>query len=79
MESGLRLREVREKLGFGGRNMNRFAKAIDYPQPSLSAIESGSRPISKVLATILTSRYNISSDWLLLEKGICLMSKACSK
>jgi len=49
--------------------MNRFAKAIDYPQPSLSAIESGSRPISKVLATILTSRYNISSDWLLFGKG----------
>jgi hypothetical protein len=69
METGLRLKEVREKLGFGGRNMNKFSKIIDYPQPSLSAIESGTRPIPMLLAEILTNRYNVSSDWLLFGKG----------
>ena len=69
MESGERLKLVREKLGFGGRNMRKFANEINYAQPSISAIESGLKPIPIKIAEILSNRYQINADWLLFEIG----------
>lgn len=69
MESGERLKLVREKLGFGGRNMRKFANEINYAQPSISAIESGQKPIPVKIAEILSNRYQVNADWLLFEIG----------
>ena len=63
---GERLKEYRELKNY---NQKEFANYLDIPQQTLSQIETGTIKISLELLVKVTSKFEITFDWLLHGRG----------
>jgi transcriptional regulator with XRE-family HTH domain len=74
VERGFRLKKIREKLGFEGRSLSKFAEAIEYDQSNLSNMEKGKKTIPLTVVEMLFNRHNVSANWLLFGQGEIFMN-----
>ena len=63
----MRLKQVRELLGY--KKQTDFALSLDIPFRTYQTYEQGQTKIPHTFLSALSSKYNISIDWLLSGEG----------
>lgn len=66
MNSCTKLRKIRKDIGL---TQTEFAQMLGITQNHLSYIEKGERNVTIEIAKTIASVFDISLDWLLMDKG----------
>lgn len=64
-EVGKRLLQLREAMGFGGRQQAKFAAEMSLTPSLYNHYETGRRPITMTSAVRLSDRAGVPLDWIL--------------
>lgn len=72
MTENKKIKEVRKALGLSQQKM---ADALSVSKQYLSRVESGRTGFSKEKIILLCKTFNISADWLLMDKGFMHLEK----